>query len=370
LVGKAAAKRATRRHTPVLGKDLDDASVDLNFGQTKGLPIGPDTSYALAELILCAVDIMMVEKLGPAFRNHTLPGLRITDDFEFYAGTISEAEDVLLAWETAAAHYELQVNPSKTRIRELPTPLQDRWQIELSRFVFRSGKNALINDLYAYFSLAFEAAAEHPTSSVIAWALQRITSLHRAYTDDDIWSRLFDLILASVVTEPAALRFSMKALQIASEEGRLIDHDSLGITLNQIANYHARLEHGSEVAWALYLMILLGIPLEDANAQAVAAMEDNASLLLLRCLDSHTLLEGTGVDWTSSIDRAEAAGALESSDWLLAYEFVRQGWANSTELSKDPWFSDLSARAVSFFVCPPPVDESDSETGDLWLEYS
>src|SRR5690606_23357300 len=58
LHGKAASKArlAAKRRAP-FGRSLDQAVAIGQGGQTKGIPIGPDTSLLLAEIILTAVDL-------------------------------------------------------------------------------------------------------------------------------------------------------------------------------------------------------------------------------------------------------------------------------------------------------------------------
>jgi hypothetical protein len=62
---------------------IDRASRNQQDGQTVGLPIGPDCSLIVAEVILAAVDLA----LGP----RQLRGLRHIDDYEIGFGTPAEA---------------------------------------------------------------------------------------------------------------------------------------------------------------------------------------------------------------------------------------------------------------------------------------
>ena len=73
--GKAAAK-AQRRVSALYGNRLDELLRTAQDHQTVGIPIGPDTSLIVAELVLSAVD----RKLARHIAN--ILGLRYMDDFE------------------------------------------------------------------------------------------------------------------------------------------------------------------------------------------------------------------------------------------------------------------------------------------------
>ena len=73
LYGKAASKAALAtksRSRRRFGDKLDAALQCMNHGQTNGIPIGPDTSLVVAELVLSAVDVTLNE-------NRVLSGFRV-----------------------------------------------------------------------------------------------------------------------------------------------------------------------------------------------------------------------------------------------------------------------------------------------------
>ena len=70
---------ATSKGPELLGGLLDRNVRTGQDGQTKGLPIGPDTSLLLAETILCAIDSQL-QSLYPQTRDFCI---RFMDDLEF-----------------------------------------------------------------------------------------------------------------------------------------------------------------------------------------------------------------------------------------------------------------------------------------------
>jgi hypothetical protein len=350
LHGKAASKLAltggTRRKR-TLGSQLDAAIQHGQWGQTKGIPIGPDTSHALAEVILCAIDDE-VQKRNPMVGS---TGLRFMDDLEVFAPTRQELEDTLLAWETALAQYELEINPLKTRIAEGPQPVDPGWRGPISQFRFRDGSDtALAEDLRLFFGMAFLLAREQPHESIIGNAIGECRRRKLRFGPES-WHAFMNLLLPSAIAEPSALRFVWYALDDGRRKGRAIPDDRLEGTLNELIRHHAPLEHGSEVTWALWILAQSPARLEAAVADSVAAMQDNAARIVLQYVNALGKIDGTPD--LSPIELAtQQADALVGPDWLLAYESARKGWCSDAVVKSDPFFEAMLANKVEFFHIP------------------
>jgi hypothetical protein len=94
--------------------ELDRALRDGSSGQTIGIPIGPDTSFVVAEIVLAAVDALLIQKV-PSLRE-----FRYLDDYEAAFESRSEAEEAQFYLESALGDFELVLNPFKTHVLELP----------------------------------------------------------------------------------------------------------------------------------------------------------------------------------------------------------------------------------------------------------
>jgi hypothetical protein len=378
LHGKKTAK-AHIGDMSLYGNVLDKAVREGQSGQTKGLPIGPDTSLALAEVILCAIDLELKEKV-PTLDSC---GLRYLDDVEIFTRTRGEAEGALLAWESALGRYELLINPEKTLIAEGPVGLDSSWRTRLRQFAIRMDTDRkAANDIVAFFDLAFELAREVPREAVISWAIQRF----RDFTfGDESWRAFSDLMLPAAIAEPSSLRYVSQALAEGRAAGRKPSRERLAMTMNALVEHHAPLEHGAEVAWALWILAENGGALDKGAGQAVAGMSDNASLIALRHLGDKGLVKIGDLDLTTAESSCHAPDALASSDWLLAYESARHGWTSDATVQSDSFFKRLLKLGVKFFdpdgVAPvsapapspsgasladesPPGSESEAEASD------
>ena len=159
LNGKAVAK--TSKHSTVLiGNELDKFVRNGQDGQTIGIPIGPDTSLVIAEAILSAIDKEFLAA-GKA------KGFRYMDDYEFGFSTYAEAEQALATLQGVMNDFERQLKPSKTRILELPEPIEALWVSELRIFPFRRDARSQRYDLIRYFNRSFELMKQYPTQPVL-----------------------------------------------------------------------------------------------------------------------------------------------------------------------------------------------------------
>lgn len=345
LHGKETSKArlAVRpRPAPSIGAQLDSAVRAGQEGQTKGIPIGPDTSLILAEIVLCRVDL----ELQASHPDIDRRCLRFMDDIEFFGSTQSEAEDVLLSWQTALSRYELMVNPAKTFITEAPFAPENSWSVHLRQFRFNEESDKkTANDIDRFFTLAFGLSLEFPKSSVLGYAIRTAAGIP---TGVEAWRTLHRLMYAATMADPSCLQIVARTLNESVMAGFKPEPKRLEETLNDLCDYHARRAHGSEVAWALWLLRQFDLPIGDDAAAAVSLMQDNCSLLLL--LDLHRLGRAPNqLDLAAVLSRASVPDVTKSSDWLLGYQCAHQRLTDDQSVRADPKWAVLLDLGVSFF---------------------
>lgn len=331
----------------LLGSSLDTAVRNAQDGQTKGIPVGPDTSFLLAEIILCSIDVKLQQSM-PQVKSSAI---RLMDDIEFFAQTRAEAEDFLTTWDSELHSYGLSLNPRKTEIVEGPISHDFSWRIDLSQFSFRSsqGDKKLANDVRGFFARAFALAREHPDDSILSYAIARVGSLDMA---SDSWEAFQSSMLAAATADPSCLRHVSREFTRAKNAGMKLNKSMIEKTLNQICVYHAPFEHGSEVSWSLHILMNLGLRLESRAAKLVAQMQDNCCLLLLIDFVKSGGIFGHRPDISSIEVRAEHSLAPYSEDWLLGYEMCRNGWTGGASFKKEAHWNELLNAKVAFFTPP------------------
>jgi hypothetical protein len=333
---KAVAK-ANINATP--GDRIDRAFRNQQDGQTVGVPIGPDCSLVVAEIILAAVDAALAPR--------RLRGFRYVDDYEIGFATLAEAEGALTDLQGHLAEYELNLNPRKTKIVEGPPALDEPWVIELNRFPFRgTTPTAQINDAVAFFSRAFELTKEHPQHAIMRYAL--VTAQRWVFANQG-WFTFQGLLFNATTTDPASLPVAIVVLERHVAAGRRVNGTAARTMIESTIARHAPLGHGSEVAWALWAAIQFGVGLSATSAAHVAAMQDDVVALLALDANGRGLFPANALDTANWVQLITTPNALNEEHWLLAYEANRKGWLACPAVATHQLFSVLEQNRISFY---------------------
>lgn len=340
--GKAVAKKTMRATT--LGPSLDKRLQASRSGQTVGISIGPDTSWLVSEIVLARVDEALCKKHAGVGRR----AVRFGDDMTFYASSEGEAHDVLSDYERILAEYELALNPIKVEVLRGIEPPEPRWVTTLRQARYRDANDAgLTHDLIDLFTLAFDAARDHPTQGVLSYAIKRCDPFPGGARS---WPVYRDLVLATMTQEPSTFRHVYQVLRYARDRKLAVNTDRVVEVLNELCAQHARFDHGFEVSWILTILRELDLPLDLSAAKVVAEMEDNVSLVLLLDMMRSSVTLGSAVDVNQAIQRAEVKGALSTSDWLLAYELRASKWCTPKAWDNIDCWKELNRAKVRFLL--------------------
>lgn len=328
----------------LLGNQLDKANQNMNDGQTRGIPIGPDTSLVLAEILLASVDEALEAQYPGLVR-----GYRYVDDYEFSFGTLSDAEQILTGLQGLLGDYELLLNPRKTSLSELPAVLEDNWSADLARFNVRDSAHPVAqrNDLVALFSKAFETAERHPADSVLRYAVSRSQNLD---VEPRGWRTFQNCLLGAATADSSTLTIVLGTMyQVGNRGGHAVAKAPLSDVFESIIRTHAPRGQGSEVAWALWGAISWNVALTDTAAEFVSRMDDNVVALLALHAEARGIFTPAALNkdkWTNIVNQPDV---LSSEHWLLGYEANQQGWLVTPAVGADPIFSAMAAARVSFY---------------------
>ena len=342
LHGKFVAKKR-RTDLRLLGNRLDKFIRDGQDNQTIGIPIGPDSSLAIAEAILCRIETEIPTRLKRT-------SLRYIDDFELGFGTLSQAEEALAELQERLSEYELALNPKKTRIIALPHPLDEPWVSELRGLTIANDSDAQVQhyDLLRYFDRAFELASAHPHEHVLNYAIQKVSAVLVAKRN---WKLYQNLMLQCILSEPGTLRYGFAQLTRYKQMGYMVDLEGIRKVVNSLIEYHCRQAHGNEVAWAIWAAIYFGTSISVANGKRIGAMEDPVvALLALDARSRKVIPKSVAFDsWKSQM----TTDNLYEKQWLLAYEANMKKWLPSRgkgdHVNRDPAFALLKANQVHFY---------------------
>lgn len=319
-----------------------------------GIPVGPDTSDLISEILGVALDLQLTES------NPKVKGLRFVDDYYLYFATRSEAESALADLHQIASHFAAEINPLKTTIRELPESLQPAWKGELQARTIRPEHER--EDLLALFSIAFDNAAKYPGAGVLKFAVKQSTG-HSVSPDN--WPLYESFLLGSLVSEPSLAPVLAPILSKYFQDEYRFDLEKLRDSCSEVAQYHSRFRQGFEVAWALWFSKLFSMPLSVECIEEVSHVDDPIVALLALDLRNEGLADTLDTALWSSHMQAEH---LYTENWLLAYEAYAQGWllpvGGNDYIASDEFFGLLRNTGVSFY----DTGTRNPAIGSEWME--
>lgn len=324
-----------------IGNQIDTHIRNCQEMQTKGVPIGPDASFAIAEIVMTSIDEMLVPLVGSKYH-------RYIDDFEFRCNSYQQAETTLARLQEVLEVFELTLNSSKTRIIEAPSPLEPIWLHELKNYKFRTGKTQQRNDFLHYFDLVMDYLKKFPNDPIVKYAILKSSS-RLIYSDN--WAVYQSIILQWSIAEPGILPIALDFIKFYESKGFPINKNELRETLEFHITEHSPMGHTSEVSYATFGMILFGLSFSANTVDILASIENSFIALLTLDAQQQGLISST---YTFSLWRTlMRASELKTSNWLLAYEALVKGWLPSASgadyVSTDSGFKYLKAKGVQFY---------------------
>jgi hypothetical protein len=337
-MGKSTAKA---ERNDGYANEIDLRLRNLQDGQTLGIPVGPDASLVIAEIIGTAIDFELQE--------HGLKGFRFMDDFEFVFPTRGEAEVGLARLECELAKFELAINPRKTSIEELPTDLERPWLSGVRRMAGDAEQQLSALWLIEYFNTIFDLKRQFPYDPVLAFGIACLRSAEiERVTNNTTWELFQSLLAQSALAEHGAMEALLFFLNKAEDRR---DLNPIRDLICLILARDTSLTHGSEIVWALWTAIWLNIKLPASLVSGLDGDGDSTIAVLALHAQEKGLIEGTAEfhSWRTRMTRA----ALYHGDWLLAYEADIRRWLPSVDtpshVSADKNFEPLKRAGVSFF---------------------
>ena len=333
--GKVAARADTQN--TLYGNRLDVCVRESQDKQTGGIPIGPDTSFIIGELIGSRLDRLLEERLAPT----PLKGTRFIDDYHLYFSSRGDAERAIAAIHGVAREFELEINDVKTELCEVPEIFEPEWKTHLRSIQVGSSENA--RSMHSLFDYAAEFVQKFPSDSIYTYLAKKMLD---GEVSIETWAESEPLLLRAVLAEPSMLPVLVRLFEIHG----VVDLDGLRDTIETLCVYHAQLGQGYEVAWALWLARNTGTTLGDRVGEAVVSVDDDLVALVALDMQDQGLLNLPNTDlWNSYMTQAH----LTSEHWLLCYEASERSWLTGQTgidlIGSNEFFSILRAHTVRFY---------------------
>ncbi|NQZ28325.1 MAG: RNA-directed DNA polymerase [Colwellia sp.] len=338
LHGKIESKN--NRSDDLWGNKLDRLVRNMQDGQTLGLPIGPDTSRIISEIIGVALDKIISES------SHKINGIRFIDDFFLFADTHSEAEAVSNTINRALRQFELTANEVKTKIEKMPAIVENIHLQTIQNFKIRKGIHEQKSDIIHLYNLAIEIYKENPNDNAFAYFLAKIEpiKIHKSN-----WNLVESICLQIASAETKNLIEISKIFVSYKSYGYPLSLDKIKEGLLKIAQHGIDNNFGFEISWAFWLLTELKIVVNNEFNNLSNLKDPMAIISIFMAREKESYTRNLDLRNWNNLLHAEA---LYDDSWLLAYEGESRGWLKNQNgiklIDQDDYFKKLKNLNISF----------------------
>ncbi|MBO1058492.1 MAG: RNA-directed DNA polymerase [Dolichospermum sp. JUN01] len=339
--------KSDRENLNRLGNALDKYVQNGQDGQTSGIPIGTDTSFIIAEIILSSIDKTLQEK------HPGLVGFRFYDDYELICDDEFSARQILADLETQVAEYELALNHRKTKIIRLPDEIDHLWLTDLRQFqLVPNNRNKQREHLIDFANLVLSLSKRYPNDPILRYALVLVKSKSPTeFRPQEFWDIYQNFLLQIFRSEPQVSHLVAGELLKYKSQGVTIDKISLQKAIYSHISHYASTRATNEIAWALWMARLFEINMDDKIASKLVNIPDNVVAIL--SLEAQNKGLFTSILDTSLWQSKLTETNIYSEDWLLVYEAAAKGWLTiadgSNYIRNHQCFRKLNSDGVSFY---------------------
>ena len=324
--GKAAAKADQNANSAkVFFNRLDQILRNGQDKQTIGIPVGPDSSQVIAEVLSCAIDAIFKEKCEV----EDYEVVRHVDDVWIGGNSYEDVEQALWRYREAIREFELDINENKTHIYSSNFSFVDDWPTDVSRRLdYATGtlEGPRQDRLRSALEHCFSIAVEKSDDGILKYVLSYLDDI--GYGDID-WNTIEPFLKRVCIHFGHAVDYVVRVIVWRFLIYNDVDRESWKKILNTIIQIHGRLGNDSEVCWASYACIILDISLRKEIM--LDAIENCGALSLVSLL--HTKPEEP-VDATvherllSKLEGESDEGQL----WPLILEWKSKGWSGHKKI--------------------------------------
>ncbi|MDT0576501.1 RNA-directed DNA polymerase [Croceicoccus sp. F390] len=341
--GKEKVKGNRSLYDGALADRLDQLVRFCNRGQTVGIPIGPETSRILADILSSRIDCEFEEKFSEVSSAQID---RLQDDWFVGATDLNQAERALSAISQTYRGYGLDINGSKTAVERIISPFQEVWKEELASFLSHTSRLTGAR-LREFLQLSLRLQLDSPYAPVISYALSVIEG--RSIKTQDL-ETVETFLIRSASVSPGALNRICALLINLQHDYKRISMARIRLRFTELACRHIQNGNHYEVVWLLFTLRGLKISL-NSKFLCEAAETVNSSAIILILLD----MADKGLVWnklpTANWEaQISQQGTIGNWSWLYAYEAIRKGWLKDTSnVLTSPFFAAMDKRDVVFY---------------------
>lgn len=320
--GKSAAKRDfSPSSNAVFCNRLDQVIRKGQDGQTIGIPVGPDASRYIAELVAVAIDLEFEKRCDV----QDYAAVRHVDDLWIGAHTHADAERALWRYREALREFELDINESKTRIYAENFHYSDAWPSEIStrlELAFHTSGSRRQERLRAALEFAFDQSVVTGDDGILKYAIRQID---RADVTWDVWPTVQPFLMRCSIHFGHTIDYVVRLLVWRHLAKGDLDLNRWTSILLSILDRQGRLGNDSEVVWALFAALKLKISIPTDLAKEIIRNCSSLSMVALLNCGAASLTSSEVFDSSIALLAQEDANGPH---WPLFLEWRAKSWPN------------------------------------------
>ena len=342
-LGKQEAKRRFRNGNLQghWSDTLDRLIRNCNQRQTVGIPIGPDTSRIISELVLSRIDAELTARgsgIGPKQIFHNI------DDYQIGAFEGAKIEDAQSQFVRTIDKYELRLNDFKTSVGQGLELAPSNFQLEFDVLRAKRGRNFVEH----FFEILYSQITLNPDSNVLGYALKSFASSLSSNPEKELVREYLQrLILAA----PHQVRWIFPLL-LGIYQLTGINRDVARMIIWG-AETCARRNDVGNLLWFLYGAVFLKIKFDRSVCDQCIGMSNELVDLVL----FHGRHLGLFKFPVRKLRDRYLGADFQTPSWLPLYEVQRRGWDSSLAFSKlggpddhHGLYDHLRANRVEFYI--------------------
>lgn len=342
MVGHQEAKNNLADKSKWYNK-LDFAIRSMQRNETVGIPIGPDTSSLISELVLSRIDKEL----------ESYDYLRFIDDYRCYCKSQEEADEFIRKASRELEKYHLRLNPKKTKIIELPTPIEENWVRTLREYSskFLSKKEFSDNDIDTiseFIDLTIQLSKSNPGDSPVRYAVKVLSK------KDFSGEKAFGFVLMYLS------RICFIYLYFIDVFDDILEHNKknintnileiLEVEINSITKEHIKYSRSDVALWGLKLAIKYNFQLvdfENYSDQLISDRDCLPTLLSYEYVKAKKLKNS--IKYFNLIEKL-ITEKLEDEWWIYIYQLYMEE-PNKPQLKKIAYkeiYEDMRKAKITF----------------------
>lgn len=317
LNSKESAKKDFKpASASVWGNRLDYILRQAQDGQTMGVPVGPDHSRVVAEIVLKAVDAEFIKRVGGECY------LRHVDDYWIGGNSYEECEQALHSLRLCLNEYSLDINEQKTKIVPTSSVVAEVWPYDLEAQLESALDHQRITRYESRIVSLLGNIVEHSSSAsddgIIKFFIRKLDNWKKW---DSHWALLEPFLAHVAVQFSHCLPYVSQILVWRSKTEREFDVELWRSITGTLLAASSSAGRDSETIWALWLSKELGLVLPKDVFGKI--LESNASIVIaaLPHFVKHGKVQAGHRSLSDLWDLVEAA-PLAGASWPLALELT------------------------------------------------